>query len=439
MTLPARRLAILCAGGPAPGLNSVIAAATIRANLLGVPVLGIQDGFRYIMDGEIHRVQELQIEDVSRIHFRGGSHIGISRANLNRDAKTLDTTLLSLLRLNVDKLITIGGDGTAYAAHKLSEKARGQLRVVHVPKTIDNDINLPPEVDTFGYATARHVGVEIVQNLMSDAKTTHRWYFVVTQGRKAGHLALGIGKAAGATITLIPEEFGEGHVRFSELVDTLTGAVVKRLSYDRPDGVAILAEGLLEKLHPDDLSLIDRSERDQHGNLRFSEIDFGDALKQAVLAQLKSKGIKHTIVSKDIGYELRCTDPIPSDIEYTRDLGYCAARFVIEGGSGAMVSMQGGRFKPVPFEDLIDLNTGRARVRMVDIDSDRYRIARSYMVRLKREDFDDPMQCARLSSMVQMTPEEFTTKYGYLVAREAAPMSMVSRMPPPPPKPSFSD
>jgi 6-phosphofructokinase len=439
MTLPARRLAILCAGGPAPGLNSVIAAATIRANLLGVPVLGIQDGFRYIMDGEIHRVQELKIEDVSRIHFRGGSHIGISRANLNRDAKTLDTTLLSLLRLNVDKLITIGGDGTAYAAHKLSEKARGQLRVVHVPKTIDNDINLPPEVDTFGYATARHVGVEIVQNLMSDAKTTHRWYFVVTQGRKAGHLALGIGKAAGATITLIPEEFGEGHVRFSELVDTLTGAVVKRLSYDRPDGVAILAEGLLEKLHPDDLALIDRSERDQHGNLRFSEIDFGDALKQAVLAQLKSKGIKHTIVSKDIGYELRCTDPIPSDIEYTRDLGYCAARFVIEGGSGAMVSMQGGRFKPVPFEDLIDLNTGRARVRMVDIDSDRYRIARSYMVRLKREDFDDPMQCARLSSMVQMTPEEFATKYGYLVAREAAPMSMVSRMPPPPPKASFSD
>ncbi|WP_442978204.1 6-phosphofructokinase, partial [Rhodococcus sp. A5(2022)] len=88
---PARRLAILCAGGPAPGLNSVIAAATIRANLLGVPMLGIQDGFRYIMDGEIHRVQELKIEDVSRIHFRGGSHIGISRANLNRDAKTLDT------------------------------------------------------------------------------------------------------------------------------------------------------------------------------------------------------------------------------------------------------------------------------------------------------------------------------------------------------------
>jgi len=438
-TSPQKNLAILVGGGPAPGINSVISAATIRAQLEGVTVLGIRDGFQWLMQGNIEHVHPLTIDEVSRIHFRGGSHIGIARANPTKDPQLLENAVISLLRLNVSRLITIGGDDTAFSSMKLAEKAEGRIAVVHVPKTIDNDLDLPPDVDTFGFQTARHVGVEIVKNLMVDARTTSRWYFVIAMGRKAGHLALGIGKAAGATITLIPEEFGEGHVRFSELVDTLTGAVVKRLSYDRPDGVAILAEGLLEKLHPDDLALIDRSERDQHGNLRFSEIDFGDALKQAVLAQLKAKGIKHTIVSKDIGYELRCTDPIPSDIEYTRDLGYCAARFVIEGGSGAMVSMQGGRFKPVPFEDLIDLNTGRARVRMVDIDSDRYRIARSYMVRLKREDFDDPMQCARLSSMVQMTPEEFTTKYGYLVAREAAPMSMVSRMPPPPPKPSFSD
>ena len=78
---------------------------------------------------------------------------------------------------------------------------------MHVPKTIDNDLDLPPHVDTFGFQTARHFGVEIVKNLMVDAKTTSRWYFVIAMGRKAGHLALGIGKAAGATLTLIPEEF----------------------------------------------------------------------------------------------------------------------------------------------------------------------------------------------------------------------------------------
>src|SRR4029078_8797424 len=123
--------------------------------------------------------------------------------------------------MNVDMLITIGGDDTAFSALKVEEHGRGRIRVVHVPKTIDNDLDLPPEVDTFGYQTARHFGVEIVKNLMVDAKTTSRWYFLIAMGRKAGHLALGIGKAAGATLTLIPEEFTGHPVRLKAMVDTL--------------------------------------------------------------------------------------------------------------------------------------------------------------------------------------------------------------------------
>src|SRR5713226_3895348 len=123
---------------------------------------------------------------------------------------------------------------------KVEESAAGRLRVVHVPKTIDNDLDLPPYVDTFGYQTARHFGVEIVKNLMVDAKTTSRWYFVIAMGRKAGHLALGIGKAAGATLTLISEEF-DNSIRLQVIVDTLVGAVMKRLSYGRRDGVAVIA------------------------------------------------------------------------------------------------------------------------------------------------------------------------------------------------------
>ena len=107
----------------------------------------------------------------------------------------------------MSRLITIGGDDTAFSAMKLEQKPQGRISVVHVPKTIDNDLDLPPYVDTFGYQTARHYGVEIVKNLMVDAKTTSRWYLVIAMGRKAGHLALGIGKAAGATLTMIPEEF----------------------------------------------------------------------------------------------------------------------------------------------------------------------------------------------------------------------------------------
>ena len=240
-----KNLAILVGGGPAPGINSVIGAATIRAALEGVEVLGIQDGFEWIMQGNIEHIQHLTIESVSRIHFRGGSFIGISRANPTVDEHRLEETVLSLLRLNVSRLITIGGDDTAYSALRLAEQSAGRISVVHVPKTIDNDLNLPPWVDTFGFQTARHFGVDIVKNLMVDAHTTSRWYFVIAMGRKAGHLALGIGKAAGATLTLIPEEFRAQQLGLKTLVDTLVGAIVKRLAYGRRDGVAILAEGLV--------------------------------------------------------------------------------------------------------------------------------------------------------------------------------------------------
>jgi 6-phosphofructokinase 1 len=137
-----------------------------------------------------------------------------------------------------------------------------------------------------------------------------------------------------------------------------------------------------------------------------------------------------TVVARNIGYELRCADPIPFDMEYTRDLGYCASRYLIEGGMSAMVSMQGGCFRPVPFEALIDRASGRSRVRMVDTQSDRYRIARSYMMRLRREDFDDTHQLARLAAIAGTTVEEFTERYAYL-ARDDDRMSREVSLPPP--------
>jgi 6-phosphofructokinase len=142
-------LAILVGGGPAPGINAVIGAATIRACLEDVPVLGVRDGFQWLMQGNITQVSPLTIDTVSRIHFRGGSHIGISRANPTSDPALLDNTIASLLRLNVSQLITIGADDTAFSAMNLEKHAAGRLRVVHVPKTIDNDLDLPVYVDTF--------------------------------------------------------------------------------------------------------------------------------------------------------------------------------------------------------------------------------------------------------------------------------------------------
>jgi 6-phosphofructokinase len=417
-------LAILVGGGPAPGINSVISAATIRAQLDGISVFGIRDGFEWIMNGDTDHVVPLTIDAVSRMHFRGGSYLGISRANPTLKPEHLENTVTSLQRLGVSQLITIGGDDTAFSAMKLEERAKGRIRVAHVPKTIDNDLDLPPHIDTFGFQTARHYGVEILKNLMVDAKTTSRWYFVIAMGRKAGHLALGIGKAAGATLTLIPEEFSAQHIRLRRIVDILAGAIVKRLSYGRLDGVAVIAEGLVLAMDTADLAHLDVVEHDAHGHLRLAEVNIGEILKHEVVTRLKALGIKTTIAEKNIGYELRCADPIPFDMEYTRDLGYCAAKYLLSGGNAAMMSMQAGHFVPIPFAALLDPRTGRTKVRLVDVTSTRYAIARRYMIRLRRDDFDDPRELAKLAATAGVSVDEFRRQFGYLVADEPPPLEL---------------
>ena len=417
-----KNMAILVAGGPAPGINSVISAATIRSCLEDTEVVGIRDGFEWIMHGNIDHVTPLTIEAVSRIHFRGGSFIGISRENPTVDPAYLENVVTSLLRLNVSQLITIGGDDTAFSAMEVERRAAGRIRAVHVPKTIDNDVDLPSHIDTFGFQTARHHGVEIVKNLMVDAKTTSRWYFIVTMGRKAGHLALGIGKAAGATVTLIPEEFKDQRVRLKTVVDTLAGALIKRWTAGRRDGVAVIAEGVALRIDPEDLRQLADVERDDHGNVRIAEVNLGEMLKTQVIARLSSFGLKSTIVEKNIGYELRCADPIPADMEYTRDLGYCAAKYLLQGGNAVVISLDAGQFVPIPFEQLIDQHEGRFRVRLVDVSSTRYRIALRYMLRLRRDDFADPYKLAKLASTVDVSRQQFRQEFEYLVGSEPEPI-----------------
>ncbi|MHC5036828.1 MAG: diphosphate--fructose-6-phosphate 1-phosphotransferase [Planctomycetota bacterium] len=419
-----KKMAILVGGGPAPGINSVIGAATIRSRLEGVEVIGIQDGFEWVQHGNINHVKPLTIELISRIHFRGGSYLGISRANPTVDPDLLEKTVISLLRLNVDKLVTIGGDDTAYSAMKLEEKSAGRIHVAHVPKTIDNDLALPPAIDTFGFQTARHIGVEIIKNIMVDAQTTSRWYFIISMGRKAGHLALGIGKAAGATLSLIPEEFSTTPIPLKTIVDTLVGAIIKRMSYGRRDGIAVIAEGVVLGIDPEDLSTIEEVERDAHGHIRIAEVNIGEILKRAVQKRLAEFGLKSTLIAKNIGYELRCADPIPFDMEYTRDLGYCAAKYLLNGGNAVMVTMQGGRFVPIPFHDLHDSGTGKARVRLVDISSARYAIARRYMIRLRRDDFEDAHELAKFAATAGLSLQEFRNHFEGLIASEPPPLQM---------------
>ena len=248
---------------------------------------------------------------------------------------------------------------------------------------------------------------------MQDAATTERWFFVTVMGRHAGHLALGIGGAAGATLTVIAEEFPEPQISLDRLADVLEGSIIKRRAHGREQGVAILSEGLAEKLDPRRWHV----ERDAYGNVRLAELDLGRLLKERVTASLKARGVDVTIVAKDIGYELRCAPPGAHDIQYCRSLGYWAARFLLEGGSNAMVTIQAGRLVPVPFGLMMDAKTGKIRVRYADVESEMYQTLSAYMIRLKGEDFDKPETVAALARAGKLDPAEFTRRFGPLVGR----------------------
>jgi 6-phosphofructokinase 1 len=402
---------ILVGGGPAPGINGVIGAATILARRRGARVLGIVEGFRWLMEGRTDRVRELRIGEVSRIHLLGGSILQTSRANPTKKPEHLANVVRALGELGVDHLITIGGDDTAFSARRLAEQAGGRLRVAHVPKTIDNDLPLPHGVPTFGFETAREHGTRIVARLMEDARTTGRWYLVVMMGRSAGHLALGAAKAAGATLVLIPEEFPEGQVRLARVARIVEGAIVKRLAMGRPHGVAVLAEGVGARLDPADLEALADAPRDEHGHVRLAEVPLGRVVKEAVQQQLAGLGLRPTLVEKDVGYELRCAEPNAFDLDYTRDLGTGAVRTLLAGTSGVMITRQGGAIVPVPFGEIMDPKTGRTKVRLVDISSESHASATALQVRIEREDLDESDNLDLLAKATKLAPDAVRERY----------------------------
>jgi 6-phosphofructokinase len=409
------RLGILVGGGPAPGINGVIGAATIEATNHGLDVVGIYDGFRWLCRGDASHVAQLGIRDVSRIHFNGGSILRTSRENPNKKPETMENVVRTVRELGLQYLVTIGGDDTASSAGKVAERMGSELRVAHVPKTIDNDLTLPGNMPTFGFQTARHVGVGLIQNLMEDARTTGRWYLVVCMGRKAGHLTLGIGKSAGATLSIIAEEFGQDRIALSQVCDVLEGAILKRKAMGSPHGVALVAEGVAEHLDPEELKSFPgvKVAYDDHGHLELREVPLSQVLKRKVEERLIARGEKVTIVDVNLGYELRCANPIPFDCEYVRDLGWGAVTYLLSNDyrGGAMVSLDGGRLRPLLFTDVIDPATQRARVRMVDTQSEYYQVAQEYMIRLRPSDFEDESMLAKLSATAHVTPEQFKQQF----------------------------
>jgi len=250
-----------------------------------------------------------------------------------------------------------------------------------------------------------------VKSLMEDARTTGRWYLGVTMGRPTGHLTLGIGKAASATCTIIPEEFPGDVISLSDIADIVEGSIIKRRAMGKSHGVVLLSEALVERFSPREVAELQDVDRDAQGNIRVTEIDLGRKVKNEVQMRLEQRNIKVTMVDKTIGYELRCAPPIPFDAEYARDLGYAAVDYLLKGGSGALVTIQGGECTPIPFSDVLD-PTGRGRRRAVDVTTESYQVARQYMVRLGPRDFVDSAWAATLAKAAGLDEAAFRERFG---------------------------
>lgn len=371
-------IGIIVSGGPAPGINGVISSTVYAADARGIKVKGFKNGFRGVTTNDEQPIIDLSPNSLpGGLYKTGGSILGTSRFNPLSQQSTKEAFLAAIAAHNIDKLLVIGGEGSAWVSYQLLPVIP-HVQIVHVPKTIDNDLILPNQHPSFGFETARYVGTNILHTLKVDARTSQRWFIVSSMGRKAGFLALGLGIASGATLTIIPEEFGKRRPSVDEVADIIFHSLKKRLQQKRPYGVAILAEGVLDVLDPDSSDLLRNIPRDELGRIRYNMIEVGDVIAPVLRRRCQQEGLDIKFNTKNIGYELRCHEPVSFDIEYTTFLGYGAVSLLAEGHTGVMVTRN---YDALGYQSLHEMigPDGNVRSRTVNLQSDLYHVAKSFM------------------------------------------------------------
>lgn len=405
-----RRVGIVFAGGPAPAANAVISAAGISLLDHGRECVGFFHGYSNLQ--EYHPITNrllpdrhyrvFEERDLRGLRNTRGIVIGTSRANpgkgiegpedLHDPDKTarLRNVYSALADLGVDGLISIGGDDTLKTANLLHAWQRTlppeawRVRIVHVPKTIDNDYH---GIDfTFGFFTAVDVMAKEVENLRADASASASWFIVETMGRKAGWLSYGVAIAGEADLVLAGEDVdeslmsGEGERRHLDPVRLADRIVDTILSRERRDdkhhGVVVLAEGLAE-LMPE--PLLGDPGRDEHGHISLGKVDLGKLMAGIVSERyLARTGQRKKVTGVQLGYESRCAPPHAFDVMLGSQLGIGAWRALCEEGlDGRLVSVTGQLdLHFVPFGELINPDTLRTEVRYIRPGSDFHRLAR---------------------------------------------------------------
>lgn len=403
-----KRVGMLFSGGPAPAANAVICAAALSFINSGAQVIGFLDGYERLEDFSPERPLRAGVDylvltrdDVSGIRNRKDIILRTSRANPGKPIAALsdladpekNARLLAVYRaldsLGIDALVSIGGDDTLKTANYLYRMQElmpdlRRLRIVHLPKTIDNDYY---GIDwTFGFYSAAHFAATEIRNLLADAKSTQTWYVLEIMGRKAGWLTYAAGIAGEATRMLSVEDF-DGEFDAAAVGRELADLMLKREEDGRKYGIVCIAEGLADKLPEDQRP----KTTDEHGNVRLGDAQVGRILADAMERAYRERtGIKVKVRSKQIGYETRCAEPSAFDVLLGTQLGVGAFRALVEEGlTGVMVSVENQlSLRYVPFAELIDEATLKTKVRFIDRSSDFYRLARAleYQGILARQD-----------------------------------------------------
>lgn len=366
-------VAILCGGGPAPGINSVISSVALVFLKSGYRVLGINDGYKGLFDKNPHII-EIDFTMADDIHKRGGSALRMSR----HKPKDNEFSTQFFTDNNVQLLITIGGDDTASTANRISKYLRENnvdIQNIHVPKTIDNDLPLPEGVPTFGYQSAKQEGVRIAQTVYEDARTSGNWFVISAMGREAGHLAFGIGAANHFPMIIIPEMFYNVEVTFDRIIKLVISAIVKRKIEGINYGVVIISEGVFHFMSDAEIENTGINfTYDDHGHPELGNVSKAHIFNILLQQKLKDLGISVKSRPVELGYELRCIPPVAYDQLYCGLLGYGVKKLYDEGQTGCMVTAgHTGDVEPLYLEDVEDEN-GKIQPRLVNMQGSKQKL-----------------------------------------------------------------
>lgn len=363
-------IAIMAGGGPAPGINTVIASVAKVFLKHNYRVIGVHEGYKGIF-GENGVTEDLTFEFADKILTRGGSALKMSRFK----PKDSDFKVDFFVKNNIKLLVTIGGDDTASTANRISKflvENNVKIQNIHVPKTIDNDLPLPLGNPTFGFHSAKDAGVEIATTVYEDARTSANWFVLSAMGREAGHLAFGIGSACHYPMIIIPEMFNKTELTFDKITKLVISSMIKRQIMGISYGVAVISEGVFHFMTDEEVknSGIEFS-YDDHGHPELGNVSKAHIFNTLIQRELQKMkiGIKSRPV--ELGYEIRCCRPIGFDLTLCTLLGLGVYKLFSEGISGCMVTVNPhGDVAPLYLKDVED-EKGKVKPRLVKIDSEK--------------------------------------------------------------------